>query len=468
MMDKNVTDLEKVVNGGYCTGCGSCSFVTKAPMKINEYGEYQPDLGVINSLNNSIIEKAENVCPSLNFSFNEDVLAEKFLKKDCSEKSNYIGPYQSVYGGFVKEKSYRNNGTSGGFGTWIGAALFEKRLIDGVIHIKESKRINDSDPFFRYGISNNISEITKGSKTKYHVIEVSEVLSLIKDKPGKYLFIGLPCMVKTIRRIQLIDPIIKESIKYTVALVCGHLKSINWTLSLAWSKGIHPSEADNFLYRTKAKDISARAYVFTAYSKNKEVREDSGNVVGGKFNQGALMLPACNFCDDVVGETADLTIGDAWLPQFEIDSQGTNLLIVRNSEIHDLIKGAFNEGKIQIVGLTEKDVIDAQSGGFRQRREGLSHRLNKVDKKNIWRPTKRIEPNSFKISPLRKLIYNIRFEVTLNSREYFKEALLKDNYDLYKKRMFVQLKILRFLEILSSSPRIIRKKIAVIKLKMFS
>lgn len=460
-----IDNLENVVNGGYCVGCGACSFVSGAPVKINDYGEYYPDLTDLKDVSDGgIVEQMEFVCPSLNPKFNEDALAATFLN-NCDNASRNIGPYQDVYAGYVREGEYRNNGTSGGFGTWVGAELFQQGMIDGVIHIKEFKRATALDPFFKYGISNSLEEITKGARTKYHVVEVSEVLQMIKEKPGKYLFIGLPCMVKAIRRIQLIDPLIKESIAYTAALVCGHLKSINWTLSLGWGKGIEPSKVVRFKYRTKADDIPARAYVFTAYADDYEIREDSGNVVGGKFNQGSLMLPACNFCDDVVGETADLTIGDAWLPQFEIDSNGTNLLIVRNSQINQLITNAFERDRIYLEPLTEKDAVSAQSGGFRQRREGLSYRLRMVDRKKIWRPIKRVQAGEFLMPPLRKLIYAMRFSVTVKSREDFKIALSRDDYGYYKKRMQAQLKILRLLEISSSASRIIKRKISYFKLK---
>ena len=461
----HIDNLKNVVNGGYCVGCGACSFVSGTPIKINDYGEYYPELGNLSEAkDNEVAAQMEFVCPSLNPKFNEDALAAEFLK-NCDHPSQNIGPYQDVYAGFVKEGAYRNNGTSGGFGTWIGAELFQQGLIDGVIHIKEHKRATALDPFFKYAISNSLEEITKGARTKYHVIEVSEVLQMIKEKPGKYLFIGLPCMVKAIRRIQLVDPLVKESIAYTAALVCGHLKSINWTLSLGWAKGIEPADAVKFKYRTKADDIPARAYVFTAYADDYEIREDSGNVVGGKFNQGSLMLPACNFCDDVVGETADVTIGDAWLPQFEIDSNGTNLLIVRNTQINELIKNASGTDRIYLEPLTEKDAVSAQSGGFRQRREGLSYRLKVVDKKGLWRPIKRVRAGEFIMPPLRKLIYAMRFRVTLKSREDFRIALAKDDYQYYKKRMQAQLKVLRLLEISSSASRIIKRKISYFKLR---
>lgn len=444
--------LKKVVEGDYCVGCGACAYIGNSSMRVNKFGEYQPNLNEFNS--SFSIEKEnliESVCPFLFPSENEDSLSNKFIdsQDNFSEK---IGYYSEIYGGYVMEGEFRDKGTSGGTGTWIGAELFRLGLIDGVIHVKPSTRNKSTDPFYKYAISKTLDDIILGAKSKYHVVEVSEVLKLVEENHGKYLFIGVPCLVKSIRRIQLINPIIKESIPYTVSLVCGHFKSINWTLSLGWAKGIHPSELDSFQYRTKGEDIEARKYVFRA-GKNDEnktvIQEDSANVTGGKFNQGALMLNACNFCDDVVGETADLTIGDAWLPQFEADNNGTNLLIIRNAQISKVFKNAEKEGRIKLTQISEKDAINSQSGGFRQRREGLSFRLLQKEKLKKWYPVKRIKPGQFEVSPLRKQIYKKRQEVTLKTKDYFVEALDKNDYNYYSSNVKKDIQELRQIELRS-------------------
>lgn len=462
-------EINKVIEGGYCTGCGACAFVAKGKMKINDYGEYAPDLNSFNR-DQRASSTASFVCPSLNPDYNEDILAEQFLDKHQKD-SAYIGPYTAVYGGYVAEGTYRDQGTSGGLGTWVGAELFRQNMIDAVIHIKEHKRSEVMDPFFKYGASRSLEEIHYGSRTKYHVVEMSEVLTFIQNNPARYLFIGLPCMIKTIRRLQLKNEVLKESIKFTMALVCGHLKTINWTLSLAWGKGLQPANLDRFRYRTKGPSIPARAYFFTAFgkpnTKHSEILANSSDVVGGKFNQGALMLPACNFCDDLVGETADITIGDAWLPQFEVDQKGTNLVIIRNRELDKLLNNAKSETRVFLTALSEKDVIDAQSGGFRQRKEGLSYRLKQQQKAGGWMPVKRIKPGSYKIAPLRKVIYSLRVRVTKNSRELFKIALRKNDFGLYQKKMQSLIKFLRMLEIASSSGRIMRKEFYYLRVRIF-
>lgn len=460
------TDLERVVEGSYCMGCGACSYVAGYKMQLNSYGEFKPNLE--KSVSSMIQKDAEFVCPSLNAANNEDVLADSFLKTNPN-RNEKLGYYKSIYGAFVKEGSYREKATSGGFGTWIGVELLKKGLIDGVIHMKAAERENDHAAFYRYGISTTEGEIRQGSKTKYHVVEVSEVLNLIRNSGDKkYLFIGLPCIVKAIRRVQLIDETIKNAIPYTAALVCGHLKSVNWSLSLAWGNNIPPSELETLQYRTKGEQISIRSYCFTAFKKTAKqdgIIKDSADVIGGKFNQGALMLQACNYCDDLVGETADLTIGDAWLAKYELDRMGTNLLIVRNQTIDQLIQQASSENRLFVDQLTADEAIYAQAGGYRQRREGLSYRLSKLDKKGEWYPEKRIKPNQYTPTFLRKRIYDYRSLITDKSRIAFKEALEKSDYRIYSRSLKTDLKILRTLEVSSSMSRILRNRLTKFLIK---
>lgn len=42
------------------------------------------------------------------------------------------------------------------------------------------------------------------------------------------------------------------------------------------------------------------------------------------------MYKACDFCDDVFAETADIALGDAWLPEYVQDGNGTNVVVTRN------------------------------------------------------------------------------------------------------------------------------------------
>tara|TARA_B100001769_G_C22102552_1_gene595361 strand:+ start:575 stop:1945 length:1371 start_codon:yes stop_codon:yes gene_type:complete len=441
--------IKKVLEGNMCIGCGACAYVSNQKMVLNKYGEFVPE-----SEKNKC-EVAEKVCPSLNPELNEDTLAAELYKSNASFDS-HIGFNIACYGAYVNSSKIRNNSTSGGFGTWIGLKLMEEGLIDGVVHAKEVSPKSNNGILFDYKISRTASEVIDGAKTRYHVLEMSKVLNEVKKTEGKFMFIGVPCFVKAIRRLQKFDPVIKAKIPFAVSLVCGHYKSVNWTKSLAWASGIEPQDLSKFQYRTKAPDIDPRAYVFRATSYDgKTVQMDSSKVTGGKFNAGAMMPNACNYCDDVVGETADISIGDAWLPKFDTNKSGTNLLIIRNKYVHEIILKASSKDEIYLDKISTEDAIRSQSGGFRQRREGLSYRLSLAKKNNIWVPKKRIYAQEFKLSLLRKAIYKQRIKCSSISRAAFCEALRLKDFSHYSKSLSFHFKWLRALEIVSSIRKIL-------------
>jgi len=456
-MIDTLINVKQVVEHDLCVGCGACARTMSVDMSINEYGEYTPE---VNGVSEKNIESASFVCPSLNPQMNESAIASALYGKECSEDP-FIGYVNQSYAGYATEGQFREKGTSGGMGTWVASELLKKGLVDGVIHVKEYERKSEKDPYFEYGISSTLEEVQAASKTRYHVVELSKVLDKLEVLDGRFLLIGVPCMIKAVRRLQANGDKSAEKIGFTIALVCGHLKSINWSNSLAWGAGVNPKDTSKIQYRTKGEGIPARAYVFRATDTLGNIQQtDSVDVVGGKFNAGALMLPACEFCDDVVGETADLTIGDAWLPKFESDNNGTNLLLPRNPILASLLQNASGEGRIALFDISNKEAADSQSGGFRQRRDGLSYRLERGIENGKLVPEKRVKPGQFPVSNARKNIYDARTEVTMNSRELFKKALEENDYYIYSKGMSKPVSDLRKMEIKNSFFKLLINKIS--------
>lgn len=443
-------NIQKVLDSNCCIGCGACAYVSESNMKLNQFGEYIPDFEKNKSSFLSNEEENAKVCPFLSPELNENILSNDLF---CASPhfNDKIGYYWDCFGAYVKSSEIRNDSTSGGFGTWLGLKLLSLGHIDGVIHAREVEPKNNDGALFKYKVSKDPSSIKAGAKTRYHVMEMSEVLKEIRKSSGKFLFIGVPCFIKSIRRIQKIDNVIREKIPYTVSLVCGHYKSINWTRSLAWGAGINPKELKKFQYRTKGAKIDPRAYVFKALSYDGyEIQKDSSKIIGGKFNAGAMMPNACNYCDDVVGETADITIGDAWLPKFDTNKGGTNLLIIRNKQIYDIVLESERAGEVFLEKISCEEAINSQSGGFRQRREGLSYRLLLAKKKKLWVPQKRVKDNQIKLSWIRKLIYRQRMLCSNLSRNFFPLAMDLNDYNIYRQKLRKHFLYLRSLEIISS------------------
>lgn len=457
-MNNSSKNLKTVADEGHCVGCGMCAFAVDKSMKLNRYGEFIPEID-FHSLSSTDAQRCENLCPSLNPQQDENFIGKQFFGNHGADHDSKIGFALSSYAGFAIEDTYRANGTSGGMASWIAVELLKRGHVNSVIHVKESERTNSSDPFYSYTVSDSIEEARAGSKTKYHATHLLDVLRVVSKSEKKFLFIGVPCFVKALRRLQISDSVFREKIPFAISLVCGHMKSVNWSISLGWGSKISPADIDNIQYRTKGSNIPARAYVFRAFTKQGYIQKDSSEVPGGSFNAGALMLRACEFCDDVVGETADLTVGDAWLPRFEVDSGGTNLLIVRNPVIEEIFKSA-NGISINITPLSNTEAALSQPGAFRQRREGLSYRLQREINNQRWVPSKRVSPNQFSVGFFRKKVYDLRTQVTIQSRTLFADALQSNDFNNYSENISKLSKAVRRYERLSSFPRLLKNKIS--------
>jgi coenzyme F420 hydrogenase subunit beta len=438
------SDLKKlfttVVDGGYCIGCGACATVPGSPVKIKLDESKMlkasvPDNIDLNSYNGSY----QQVCPFSDKSKNEYEIGKDLFGK-LPYYNDKIGFYQSSYAGHVVEKGFRDRGSSGGMGSWIGYTLFKKGLVDGVINIQKKTHTDEDPRLFHFQLSTSVESIMGGAKSRYYPIEMSDILEQIKELPGRYAIVGVPCFLKAIRLLSDNDPVLKEKIAFCIGLVCGHLKSAAFAEMFAWQCGMKPGELRAIDFRTKLKGKKSSQYGVTVegvINGEKEVITSGpvDTLYGTNWGHGYFKYKACDFCDDVVAETADVTVGDAWLPRYVNDDQGTNIVIVRNSVIQGIIDEAIAEKKLNFDNVTENEVIASQKSGFEHRRSGLAYRLYLTDLKGIWRPQKRIEADGTSLSPKIKLRQEYRVKLAEKSHEAFNSAIKSGSFDIFKSEM---------------------------------
>ena len=271
---------------------------------------------------------------------------------------------------------------------------------------------------------------------RYYPIEASKVLQYVKDNDKRYLFIGIPCFVKALRLLQAKDQILKKRIKYTLGLVCGHLKSDFFAKTIAWELGVKPKELIDIDFRVKNSNSFASNYntrVKRLIDGSIQTYEASMHkLLVANWGHGFFKYHACEYCDDVLAETADITIGDAWLPEYVKDSKGTNIVIVRNNIFEEVFAKYSNE--IYLEKISQEKIYESQAGGFRHRREGLSYRLFLKSKAGQWFPKKRVEPSN-KIKKSRRKLYELRLENIDDSYKYYKIALEKKDFSALKNHL---------------------------------
>ncbi|ADY12231.1 Coenzyme F420 hydrogenase/dehydrogenase, beta subunit C-terminal domain [Sphaerochaeta globosa] len=428
-MDKS--SIEKVIAGGYCIGCGVCTAIKDSPFLVqyDEEEKYQARIVDRKEISSAVLQKAEKVCPFAYGIPNEDELGATLYSNEARMQHNeYLGYFFSTYAGYVEKPFYRSKGSSGGMGSWLACTMLEAKLIDYVIHVRH---MEGSDKLFSYTISSRKEEIEQGAKSKYYPVELSSVLEYVRDNPGKYLLIGVPCFIKAVRLLSEQEKIFKERIVFTMGLVCGHLKTGRFAKAIGWQMGIHPDNLESIDFRVKLDGSTANAYGVSAKGKADDGLKSSSmkNILINNWGYGIFRYNACDYCDDVLSETADVTIGDAWLPEFVNDNLGTNVIIIRNPHIDALINEHIQELHIQ--PLSADKVFQSQEGGFRHRREGLAYRLFLKDKEQEWRPKKRVVASNA-ISSKRKKIYEMRIPLLGKVNEAYELALTNNDFKKFE------------------------------------
>lgn len=416
-------NIKDIVNNDLCIGCGACATQnSKVKIETNDNGQLFANLDELTREESELIS---DVCPWSNNSDNEDIISENLFSNNNKYDSR-IGYYTKIFRGFVKNRNIRMQSSSGGIIRWLLMKLKEENLIDAVIQVKASslkEGHHNNNKLYTYEIFDTVEDISKASRSSYYPVEFSEVLKNIMNDNRTFAITGVPCFIKAIRLLQKKDPIFSKNIKYTISLICGHMKSTFYADFLSKQLDIQPKNISSIDFREKLHDAKAN-------EKGLKISNVSGSVkkikvrdlYGSDYNLGFFQYKSCDFCDDIIGETADISVGDAWLPECIDQPLGESIVVVRDPEIRSLIESSEQKNLISCIELKPDRVVESQAGGYRQRREGLVVRMNEEIKNNtpLSSLTKRINLSDIKkISKKRINIYKKRVELRIKSKEAY-------------------------------------------------
>jgi coenzyme F420 hydrogenase subunit beta len=427
--------IGKIVKGDFCVGCGICAAICpqkNLEIRDNKYGEYVPykthECDFICGL-------CLEVCPFSSHQ-NETQIGEKLYGsiegiKYLSETGYYLGSYVGY------SHKFRNKGASGGITTWILTKLINKNVVDYIICVTPQE---NSSKLFDFEIFNDEDSIIKSSGSAYYPVEMSQVIQKVLDTPGRYAITGLPCFLKALRLAAQKNKILRERIRVTVGLTCGQLKNKQYTVylsTLAKVKG----ELKKVSYRGKSPENTANNYFFHCINE----KEEEGRVF---FNEAYLpwsnrwfTLKACNFCDDIFAELADITLMDAWLPEYSHDYRGTNLFIVRSPLIKKILNEGSGEEEIDINTVSINKIIQSQLGVIEIKRKQLPYRVHLEKKKGVNVPVKRFDYDK-RLEFFKKREIELKNKMQKRSKEYFIENYCNYEFDIkkFKRKMNLEIK----------------------------
>jgi len=451
--------IDEIVKNDLCIGCGICAAICpqkNLEVQYNIYGEYNPCKNKDCSPECGLCLQ---ICPFNSSNENETKLGTKIYGD--IEGIKYLpetGYYIESYAGYSNE--FRQSSASGGMATWILTKLLREKLVDYVICPIPQE---NPEKLFDFEILSDTNSVKAASGSVYYPVEMSQVIQKILEIPGRYAITGLPCFIKGLRLAAQKNKKLRERIVFTIGLVCGQMKSKHYTeyISTLASNG-ESEKLKSVYYRGKSSEKPASNFYFQA-------TDDKGSNYKIFWNEGVseawvnrwFTPNACNYCDDVFAELADITLMDAWLPEYSRDSRGTNLVLVRSPLINKLFSNSIKNEGINIESISINKVIQSQAGVIDLKRTQLSYRLYLARKNGFKIPVKRVQATN-NLGIFKKQEIKIKTEAQKESKKLFVDNSKNYgfNIEIFRNGMNPYIKknqMLRRIQILMLPIRIIKK-----------
>ena len=340
-MDKKVIEtIEVVVSNGLCTGCGTCVGICSKDAirmgKSNSGASYYPQLDAGMCDNCGLCFR---VCPGHFVDFkglNLDIFGNE-------PEDVLIGNYQGCYLGHATDDNLRYNAASGGMVTALLLFALEKGIIDGAL-VTRMKKDNplEPEPF----IARTKEEIIDASKSKYCPVPANIMLKEILNSENgeKFAVVGLPCHIHGVRKAELANRKLKEKIVLHVGIFCSHSDTFWQTEFLLKKLGL------------KKEDIAKIDYRGEGWPGMMSVLLKDGRKVSVPYSEATSLhglwlhaLLRCALCCDLTAELADVSCGDAWLPEILANEKmGKSIVIPRTKMGEALCLEAVQDRYIKI------------------------------------------------------------------------------------------------------------------------
>lgn len=461
--------IGEVIRQDLCVGCGVCTGLCPAScleMRLNPFGEYRP-FPTGNQCKACML--CLMACPFApdNVPNEDDLGTQLFSAYAGMNYLSELGYYLSCHVGYVTANDLRWSRTSGGLASWLLATLLQKGLVDAVYCVVETESTSRR---FLYTRVTNIEQIWQASKSAYYPVELSDVLKELRQTPGKVALVALPCVIKGLRKASLYVPDLQKRVTFIAGLVCGQNKSALFCDYLIRLTGQVEENVGHVSFREKVHGNPAWRYAFAA--KESEVTAppkllywDQG--YGRAWIQDYFKLNACNFCDDLFSELADISFMDAWLPPYNTDPQGTNFVIVRCPDLQRLLLEGVELGMIHLEPISADLVIASQRYGLYAKRRLLAVRLRFAQGKPGWRWVKRVSPATHVGLRERLAVYASTIAMTVSKSAFLEQKNLGPGLAHFERRMRHALwwynLCMKAFAVLDYLPRLVRKIRAFLK-----
>lgn len=312
----------KVIETGRCLVCGAC--VVTCPFNCLEYSNEKPFL---------VKEcKACGICPRVCPQYAESQLETEKLVFDRERRiEEEFGVYRRLVVVQAKDASIRSFSQDGGVVTALLTFALETGLIDSAI----VSGIDSEKPFFPVPkIATTSKEILESAGTRYfYSPNILALPEAIKQKKTKIAFVGTPCQIRAIRKMQLAGlKKLVNPLSFVIGLMCSECFVYDGLVE-KHIKGTMGANISNI----KKMNIKGKMIVTT----------DLGIKTISLAEIKQCARKNCHFCSDFSSELADISVGGLGL-------EGWTFTIIRTEKGEALFSKASTSNIFNIRSIDEE------------------------------------------------------------------------------------------------------------------
>lgn len=321
--------LDKVIRHRNCTGCGACVLFSTGRAKMIR----TPKGPVPDTSTGTFTEEALDVCPGIGIHY-----PDMYDHHYGGQPDSYLhGKIEQVRIGYSGDNATRSSGASGGVITSTLLYLLEKKLVDGVVCVKQGI---PAPAEASACIARTAGEVRSAMQSVYIPVSLLDILS--EFNPGEsYAMVLLPEQSAALRKLQHIKHPAAIQVKYVLGPYTG--------------TALYPAAISAFLRSkrvSKKENITSLKWREGEWPGYLEIKTDRGRVLQSKKIYYNFLIPfyvthTSLRSMDFVNEFADLAVGDAWSPKYEKEGKGFSVFVTRTKEMEELISEMIEAGMIE-------------------------------------------------------------------------------------------------------------------------
>ena len=236
--------------------------------------------------------------------------------------------------------------------------MLEMDLVDGAVIVVQNSDFTNVGDLFISKIARTKDEVLEAQGSKYIQVSMENALEEIRQDPSlkRIAYVGTGCQIRAHKRNVRVIPGMQDRVFYYLGLFCKQNKIPEFTNYLL------------DIVRHNHQKISELRYRGNGcpdwLSINKENRLSFKDWKYGclPWYVNAYSCDACLTCGDCTAEEADISCGDAWLPQYEerADNLGYSVLLTRSVFGEHLVQKMAGKKIIEIEKIDPVLIAKAQ------------------------------------------------------------------------------------------------------------